>query len=303
MTNPDERERRDALWIQDLKPGEWFLWGDEERALLLLDEVDPPHRLALDTTTWRWRRFHPTQPVRRPKPPQGLTPPTPARDGEAGPLWSFNSDDEATEHVEFLFRTYAFEDDAALTEDARGLKRRLRAAARLDEKPDQAGWSLPGHIADLWRQVFALIVCRNGSARDKALVQNFWLAMNKLTGLSKPDAEPEPVEDQAGGVSRQKVIDVLHEYFPLAYRNAEPAAEKILALLGAGGRGSEHCGSEHCQPRSEHSDATVERVAKAINDTLWPKLDHNVAKVCARAALTAARPEKPEDGEGADANQ
>jgi hypothetical protein len=50
------------------------------------------------------------------------------------------ADDElAVEHAEFLFATYAFEDDANLTRDAQELKQRLRAAARLDKPAGEAG--------------------------------------------------------------------------------------------------------------------------------------------------------------------
>lgn len=54
---------------------------------------------------------------------------------------------------------------------------------------------LPEHIAARWRDVFGLIVCRNRSKSDQEKVQAFWLAMNKLTGLSKadlPEAPPPP---------------------------------------------------------------------------------------------------------------
>lgn len=57
-----------AATVADLKPGDWFVWNGQP-PLLLLDEVDPPHRLALDPKTWRWQRIHPTQAVTCVPPP------------------------------------------------------------------------------------------------------------------------------------------------------------------------------------------------------------------------------------------
>lgn len=134
---------------------------------------------------------------------------------ERAAVAEMRADELSVDHAEFLFRTYAFEDDKNLTADAQELKRRLRAAAKIDALEEEA------NAEGLKR--LAAESDRDASDREREEAEKQLAEREaRVAWLEKKDA------------SATKFIDMLHEDIRSASKkiaDANKRAERAEAEL------------------------------------------------------------------------